>query len=114
MAYQRVNMTGYAIKYGLFIAVACIIYFLIMRLLKLHFMAELSLLNGILVVIGVYFTIRNYKKAKNDQNQKLEYLEGLAVGFVTSLVAGLLFGGFMLLYAILISDNFLTQTNANE
>ena len=93
---------------------ACIIYFLIMRLLGLHFMAELSLLNGVLVVIGIYFALRSYKKAKDDHQQRLEYLEGLGLGLVTSVVAGLAFGAFMVLYALLISDNFMQETTANE
>lgn len=114
MAYQRINMTGYAVKYGLLITVACIVYFLIMRLFDLHFEAELSLLNGLIVVAGIYFTIRAFKKTKNDHQQRMEYLEGLGLGLLTSLVAGLAFGAFMVIYAIFVSDRFMEETTANE
>ena len=114
MAYKTINTKGFALKYGIGIAVACIAFFLIMGLFNLHFEVQLSLINAVIVALGIFFVIRNYRKAKDQNNERLQYLEGLGLGFLTSLVAAILVAGFVLLYALFISDNFLDQTNANE
>ena len=104
-------MSGYAVKYGLIVAAACIAYFLIMRLFSLHLMVELSLLNGVIMVVGIFFALRAYKSAKNGM---INYLEGLGLSFVTALVAALAFGSFMILFAGFISDQFMRETTAKE
>jgi hypothetical protein len=104
-------LAPYAIKYGLYIALACIAYFLIMRLIGMQFEVEFSLLNGIIMSVGILLVLKNFKRAKNGA---INYLEGLGLGFMTSAIAALLFGAFIILYGMVIDSHFLESTNANE
>lgn len=111
MNQQPVNISRYAFRYGLLIAAACIVYFLLMRLLHLHTMVTLSLLNAIFVSAGIFFAIRSYKAAKRGM---INYLEGLGLGFVTGLIAGAVFSAFIILFSSFIDTQFLDDTTADE
>jgi hypothetical protein len=104
-------LAPYALKYGLYITLACVAYFLILRLVGMHFEIGLSLLNGVIMSIGILLVIKNFKRAKDGQ---INYLEGLGLGFMTSAVAALLFGAFIILYSMVIDTKFLESTTANE
>ena len=111
MSYQPVNISRYAIRYGLAIAAACIAYFLIMRLFNLHFEVELSLLNAVIISVGIFLALKSYRAAKNGM---INYLDGLGLGFVTAGVTAIVLSVFVVVYGLVIDANFIESTTANE
>ena len=61
------------IKYGGFIALGLILYFLIVRMFGLHENPWLRLFNGVIVAFGIYKTIKDIKK---ENGTSFNYFEG--------------------------------------
>nr|AGU11754.1 hypothetical protein [uncultured organism] len=86
-----------ATRYGVFTAVASIVYFLLMKVLGLLEQIQYSFLVGVILSIGICLAIAQYKR-QNDL--RITYLSGLGVGFATSLVSSVLFGAFVTIYSM--------------
>lgn len=97
--------TGIATSFiaGALTAGTLIVYFLIMRLLNLHYIFELRYFNAVILFVGI---ILMYQRMKN-QNGKIGYLEGLGAGFTMVFTAAFLFTGFILAYLMFIDPPFL-------
>lgn len=83
------------LKYGIFIALALIAYFLILSLFGAHTNPYFSIVNGIIVAIGLYFAIKQVSK---DRGDKFRYNEGFKTGIITGFTATVLFTAFFALY----------------
>ncbi|WP_242928269.1 DUF4199 domain-containing protein [Pontibacter vulgaris] len=88
-------MEKVGLKYGLFTAAALIAYFLLMRLFGLVHIIELRFLNGLIMAVGIVLAIRAYKIRVNGM---IGYFTGLGTGFITAVIATVIFASFMLLY----------------
>ncbi|MCH2192580.1 DUF4199 domain-containing protein [Kordia sp.] len=83
------------IKYGGFIALGLILYFLLVRIFGLHENPWLRLFNGVIVAYGIYTVIRNTKK---DSGAGFNYFEGFKAGIFSGFIATLVFTFFMAVY----------------
>jgi hypothetical protein len=83
------------IKYGGFIALGLILYFLIVRIFGLHENPWLRLFNGIIVAFGIYKTIKDLKK---ESGISFNYFEGFKAGIFAGFTATLIFTFFMGIY----------------
>ncbi|WP_298519635.1 DUF4199 domain-containing protein [uncultured Kordia sp.] len=83
------------VKYGGFIALGLILYFLIVRMFGLHENPWLRLFNGVIVAYGIYTVIKNTKK---DSGVSFNYFEGFKAGIFSGFIATLVFTFFMAIY----------------
>jgi hypothetical protein len=91
------------IKYGGFIALGLIVYFLIVRLLGLHENSWLRLLNGVIVAFGIYKVI---KDVKAESGVNFNYFDGFKAGIISGFVATLIFTFFMGIYIFYLDTEF--------
>ncbi|MDC8002131.1 DUF4199 domain-containing protein [Aequorivita todarodis] len=91
-------------RYGIWITVILIAYFLILKLIGLHQYPILSALNGLIFGFGIYLALKKYKSQKS--NFKFE--KGFEVGLFTGGIASLLFTIFMAVYMYQIDSEFAT------
>jgi hypothetical protein len=92
----KANTTGLVLSVGSGAAVVMMLYFLVMRAFGLHEVIELRYLNVIIMFVAVLITIKRHKTVQG----RVKYLEGLRVGFLTSLAAAGLFMVFLIIYLI--------------
>lgn len=103
-------MENVGLKYGLFTALALIVYFLLMKLVGLEQVIELRFLNGLIMAAGVTLSIRAFKQKQNGQ---IGYFQGLGTGIITSALATVIFAVFMVIY-IKAFDNSLLEVLAGD
>jgi hypothetical protein len=96
-----------AVKSGLMICVAFIIYFLMMNLAGLLHMTELRFLNILILLAGLLIAYRNYRSMA--KNGHIPYLDGLVLGVLTSLTAFISFSIFTYLFFSLAAPDVLMQ-----
>ncbi|WP_298755916.1 DUF4199 family protein [uncultured Psychroserpens sp.] len=84
-----------ALRYGIFITISLIAYFLILKLFNLHENPWLRLFNGIVMSLGIYYAIKHYKLISKDE---FSYINGAKTGLVTGFVATVIFTVFMAIY----------------
>lgn len=99
-----------ALKYGIFIAVTLIAYFLFVRLFNLHENIWLRLFNGLIMASGIYYGIKYYKLSVSDS---FTYIDGFKTGLITGFVGTVLFTAFMAIYMFHIDPKF-TETLLGE
>lgn len=104
-------MEKISLKYGLLTAAGLIGYFLLMNLIGLEHILELRFLNAVIMAIGIVLALRAFKRAKQGN---IGYLSGLGTGFLTSLVATLIFSSFMLLYIKAFDDSLMEVLTQNR
>jgi len=88
-------------NYGLKIAAATIVYFLIMKLFHLSHLVELRFLNLAILTVGLYAALRKFKQT---HTESLNYFRGLIMGVATGGVASAVFGLFLFIYMRFDSD----------
>lgn len=104
------NPNTIAESYGVRIAAGLIIYFLIMKVLGLGHQVELRFLNLIILVSGVYYALREFRRTHED---RLNYFRGLIVGVTASGIGSLLFGLFLFAY-MQVDGSFMESIRQNE
>lgn len=82
-------------NYGIRIAAALAIYFLIMKMIGLSHHVELRLINLLILTVGVYAALRKFKETHADN---LNYFRGLITGVATAGIGSMLFGIFLFVY----------------
>lgn len=92
------------IRYGLAIAGALILYFLILSFFGLHIYPLFSLFNGVITGVGIFLAIKVYKSHKGSY---FEYSDGFSTGVVTGFIATIVFTIFFGIYAGNINPDFL-------
>jgi len=81
--------------YGTLIALGLIIYFFAMYAVGLVQVIELRLLNLFIMLAGIYFAMKQYKRTHEGH---LNYFRGLSIGVYTAVIASSTFAAFLLLY----------------
>lgn len=110
MAQSNVTYQKVSIKYGIFVGIAHIVYFLLMRILGLQDVIELSFLSAVFLIIGIIVAIANYKKALKGH---INYLKGLAIGATVGVVSSSLLAIFMVVYISIFDSAYLDYLQAS-
>lgn len=92
-----------ALRYGGFVTIALIAYFLILRLFGLHENPWLRLFNGIAMAIGIFYAIKYYKLLTGDT---FTYVDGFKTGLITGFIATIIFTVFMAVYMFHLDPDF--------
>lgn len=104
-------MEKLSLKYGLFTAIALIVYFLVMKMIGLVHILELRFFNAVILAVGIVMALRAYKKYKQGN---IPYLGGLGVAFLTALACTLIFAVFMLVYIKGFDDSLVEVISAER
>ena len=89
-------------RYGIWIAIVLIAYFLLLKLIGLHQYPVLSAVNGIIFGIGIYMALKKYASRKD----KFQYEKGFEVGLLSGGIASIIFTIFMAIYMYQIDTEF--------
>jgi hypothetical protein len=81
--------------YGTLITFGLIVYFFAMYALGLVHVIELRLLNLVIMLVGIYFAMKQYRRTHAGH---LNYFRGLSIGVATSTIGASTFAAFLLLY----------------
>lgn len=100
-----------ALKYGLYVTLSLIAFFLILRLFGLHENPWIRLFNGVFMCTGIYFAIKHYK-SKSKEN--FSYINGAKTAIVTGFIATTLFTVFMAIYMFHIDTVFTEKLLGNS
>ena len=100
-----------ALKYGLITAAGLIAYFLLMKLAGLVQIVELRMLNLFILIAGVGFAMREYKKRGEDE---MDYLHGFGIGMLTSAVSVITFALFVFAYLNFFDPAFMETLRQEE
>ena len=84
-----------SLKYGLIIAISLIAYFLILKIFGLHENPWLRLMNGIVMCLGIYYAIKNYKRRSEAD---FTYINGAKTGLLAGFISTAIFTLFMAIY----------------
>ena len=95
-----------SVKYGFFISLGLIGYFLILRLFGLHQNIWLRILNGAIMAYGLYAAIKSYKLASG---LEFNYIEGFKTGLFTGFIGTFLFMIFMAIYLFHLDPEFMNS-----
>lgn len=91
------------LTYGIFIAIALTVYFLLLSLLDLHKNPAYSIFNLVITGVGIFLTIKAYR----DKNpEKFKYQKGFMAGLSAGFIATILFTGFFAIYTSELNPNF--------
>lgn len=94
------------IKFGIVIAIGLIVYFLITSIFGAHTNPLFSLLNPLIVGIGMFAAIKHYRKKRGS---KFKYQKGFRTGLVTGFLATIIFTIFFAFYATEIQPDFIEK-----
>lgn len=94
------------IRFGIYIGIALIAYFLLLSLLHLHTNPVYSFFNSIITAVGIYSAIKQYKLK---QGSDFEYPKGFSTGIIAGFIATLIFSIFFLVYSTEINPSFLDK-----
>lgn len=81
--------------YGTLIALALTVYFFLMYAIGVVHVIELRLLNIFIMLAGIYYAMKQYKKTHDGH---LNYFRGLSIGAATAVIGSSTFAVFLLLY----------------
>ena len=98
-------------NYGLRIAAGLIVYFVIMKFLGLLHVVELRMLNLVILVAGVFFALRKFKRTHEDH---LNYFRGLVTGVAASAIGSVGFAAFFFVYVSFIDTELMQYIIENE
>lgn len=110
MASSNVSFQNVAIKYGILVGIAHIVFFLIMWAIGVLEIIELSFISGIFLVIGIVVAISNYKKARKGG---IRYLEGFGVGALVGAVSSAILGLFLVIFLASFRTGYLANLQAS-
>lgn len=100
-----------ALKYGLITTAGLIAYFLLMKLAGLVQIVELRMLNLFILIAGVGFAIREYKRSGEDE---MDYLQGFGIGMLTTAVSVITFALFIFIYLNFLDPAFMETIRQEE
>lgn len=98
-------------KYGIFVGIAHVIFFLIMRLLNLQDRVEISFLSSLFLIIGITVAISQFKKAKGGN---INYFQGLAIGATTGVVSSTILALFLVFYVTTLDTAYLADLQSSS
>ncbi len=94
------------IIYGFGIAIALIAYFLLLSIFGLHVNPLYSILNGVIMAVGLYLALKAYRKSKGN---RFKFEKGFSAVFITGINATIIFLIFFAFYATELNPDFLDQ-----
>lgn len=89
-------------RYGLWIAIALIAYFLLLKIVGFHQYPILSSVNGLIFGAGIFLAMKKYAS----QQTNFKYEKGFEVGLLAGGLASILFTVFMAIYMYQIDTEF--------
>jgi len=95
-----------SLKYGISTAFSLIAYFLILRLFDLHENPWLRVFNGVIMSLGIYYSIKYYKLSSKEA---FNFINGYKTGIVSGLIATAVFTLFMAIYMFHLDVEFSQQ-----
>ncbi len=110
MASSTVTYQSVAIKYGILVGLAHIIYFILMWILGLIETIELSFISGLFLVIGISVAISRFKAKKNGI---VHYFEGLGIGATVGVVSSVILALFLMVFLSAIRTGYLENLQAS-
>lgn len=108
---SKYSIEKIGLRYGVYAAVAYILFFIIMQVVGLAHFYWLRALNYVFLFSAVFMAIKNYKNAHKDT---FAYLNGIGVGVVTSVISCLIFAVFLCIYLEAINPDFMAAIKENE
>jgi hypothetical protein len=111
MALSRITYQKVSLKYGIFVGIAHVLFFLVMRLLNLQNRVELSFLSAIFLIIGIAVAISQFKKAKGGE---INYFQGLAIGATTGVISSTILALFLVVYVNVLDTAYLTSLQSSS
>lgn len=81
--------------YGTLIALGLIVYFFIAYAAGFVHVTELRLFNGVILIPGVYFALRQYQRTHGGH---MDYFHSFTIGMATAAIGTLTFSVFLLIY----------------
>lgn len=81
-------------RYGVWIAIVLIAYFLLLKLIGLHQYPGFSVANGLIYGVGIYLALKKYRDLKSE----FLYEKGFEVGLLSGGIATIIFTAFMAVY----------------
>ncbi len=103
---EQPSVARVALKYGLIVAVASIVYNTILLISELNQNQALTSLGLIILVIGMVYAMRDYRS----QNEGyMSYGQGLGIGTLMAGISGLLSSAFTMLYTQFIDPNLMNS-----
>ncbi|MCX7551052.1 DUF4199 domain-containing protein [Xanthomarina sp. F2636L] len=95
-----------SIKYGFITAILLIAYFLILKLMGMHNNPWLRLFNGLIMALGIYTVIKQYKLISGNE---FTYINGFKTGLITGFLATFVFALFMGIYMFHLDVEFMNN-----
>jgi hypothetical protein len=92
-----------SVRAGVLSGIALIGFFLLMKLLSLHYILELRYANIVFLYFGVLYAITQRKKYQGE----IEYLPGLLDGLKTTSICVLMFSAFFVCYLLFLDTDFM-------
>lgn len=99
-----------ALRFGVFTFLGLSAYFGLMMLFDIIHIIELRVLNAAIMFGGCFMAIRYARNHLGD----FGYLQGMAVGSLTGIIASILFAGFGVIYLNFIDPEFMLEIQQNE
>lgn len=101
---QSPNLLRSASVYGLYLGLLLILIQVIQYLSDIYVSAMFSMITGVATIVILVLIIKNYRESK--LNGWLTYGQGVGIGTLSAIFAGLLLGGFMLVLVTLIDKEY--------
>lgn len=111
MALSKITYQKVSLKYGIFVGIAHVLFFLIMRLLNLQNRVELSFMSAIFLIVGITVAISQFKKAKGGN---INYFQGLAIGATTGVVSSTILALFLVVYVTVLDTAYLANLQSSS
>ena len=99
------------LKYGIFIFLLLVLYFFVIIWLNLLSVFEWRMLNFVILLLGIYLAILNYKRLFK---RNLDYLPGIWYCFITAVIGITLFALFVSIYFNLVDPRLLEELRNNS
>ena len=106
MASTNVAYQSVAIKYGILVGVAHIIYFVLMWIFGLLDVIELSFISGLFLIIGISVAISRFKRIRGGT---LHYLQGLGIGATVGVVSSAILALFLLIFLSIFRTGYIRE-----
>ena len=98
-------------RYGLFITIGLVAFFLIMRLFGLLYIVELRAFNLIIVILGILGAMKTMQRTLPE---KFTYFRGIGTGILTGILGSVIFSLFVFFYVSFIDSGLMQSIIDNE
>lgn len=108
---SKYSIEKIGLRYGIYAAVAYILFFILMQVVGLAHFYWLRALNYLFLFAAVFMSIREYK---NTHKSTFAYLNGIGVGVIASVISCLIFAVFLCVYLGAINPDFMVAIKEKE